>query len=69
MKPHPEKEFIMVCHDNEIEPKIKRYAGGDILLRWKCPNLTCFQSSSHKIESESKLLEFQNVMEKYKKNE
>ena len=68
MKPHPEKNFIMVCCSNELIAKSNKYAGGgDILLRWKCPS--CGKSSSYKIESENDLLEFQNAMEKYKKNE
>lgn len=47
MKPSSEKNYIMLCHDHEIEPKFVRMAGGDVLARWKCP--TCKDQRSYKI--------------------
>ena len=64
MKPHPDKNFIMICHENEIEPEEVRMAGGDILLRYSCPNLTCDKTYSHKIGTKSELTEFENRIAK-----
>jgi len=69
MKPHPEINFIMVCHDNEIEAEYQVMAGGAQMLRYKCPNPACEKSFSHEIKSESELRDYQNAMAKYRKNE
>ena len=37
MKPHPEKNFIMECHNNEIEAEYEVMSLGVKMLRYECP--------------------------------
>jgi len=69
MKPHPEKNFIMECHDNEIEPEYQIMSKGIKMLKYKCPDPNCDKRYSHEIKSESEFLDYRNAMAKYKKNE
>lgn len=53
MKPHSDKNYIMVCHDNEIRAEIVHMAGGDVLARWRCPK--CGDQRSYKFTTIDKL--------------
>jgi len=62
MKPHPDENYIKICCDNEIVPEKVRMAGGDVLLKWKCPS--CGNRSSYKFESKNELITFENTISK-----
>ena len=69
MKPHPEKNFIRVCHDNEIGGEYQVMAGGVMMVRYNCPDPKCDKSFNYEIKSESELLDYRNAMINYKDNE